>query len=93
MSAARSLVPTYTTAAARTVQNTWREYGAGMMDILYRHYALNDDSFTQEDGEVVQNFAMGIQESMEYVVDAMHQAVIGVAAAYIADEPSYEAFR
>lgn len=93
LSEARSLVPTYTTAAARTVQNTWREYGAGMMDILYRHYALNNGSFTQEDGVVVQNFAMGIQESMEYVVDAMHQAVIGVAAAYIADEPTFEAFR
>ncbi len=93
LSAARSLVPAYTTGAARTVQNTWREYGAGMMDILYRHYVLKEDSFTQEDGEAVKNFALGMQEVSEYVVDAMYQAVIGAAAAYVADEPTFEAFR
>lgn len=93
LAAARSLVPAYTTAAAGTVQNTWQEYGAGIIDILYRHYALEKDSFTREDGVVVRNFAMGIQEAMEYVVDAMQQAVIGAAAAYVADEPSFEAFR
>lgn len=91
LAASRTLVRTYTAGAARSVQSTWREYGAGVVDIFYRHFVLKKDNFTEEDAAGVQGFAAGIQEAVEYMVDAMYQALIGLVAANQPDEPAFEA--
>jgi len=93
LAASRALVPAYTSAALRASQNTWRELGDDMMDILYRHYALDQsEDFTKEDAETVRRFSEGLKEAAEYLMDAMHQSVIGVAAANMAEEPAFESF-
>ena len=50
---ARTLVKSYNAAAVRTAESTWRDYGAGIIDIFYRHYALGENEFTKEDAIVV----------------------------------------
>lgn len=93
LSAARSLVPAYTTSASVSARNVWSKYGAEIMDILYRHYALKKEDFTAEDARIVREFALGIQEAAEYVVSGMYQTVIGMAAAYMENEPDFEALQ
>ena len=77
-------------AAPRTLENTWRQYGSGIVDILYRHYALGVETFTQADALSVQNFLRGVQETVGYVDAATRYAVIGLAAGSIADEATFE---
>lgn len=89
----RTYVSTYTGAAVQKTQNAWREYGAGIVDIIYRHYALKQNNYTKEDANSLQGFAEGIFEATEYVLDAMYQTAIGFAAANMIDEPEFEYFR
>lgn len=77
-------------AAPRTLENTWRQYGSGIVDILYRHYALGVETFTQADATAVQNFLRGVQETVGYVDAATRYTVIGLAAGSIADEATFE---
>lgn len=88
----RTLVSTYTGVAVQKLQNTWQEHGAGIVDIIYRYYALKQNNFTKKDAQFIQGYAEGILESTEYVLDAMYQTAIGFAAANIVDEPEFEYF-
>ena len=90
LAGARTLTKTYTEAAHRTAENTWHTYGAGIVDIIYRHYALGHMYFTDSDTKLLQDFANGMLESMEYVDGALRQSMIGMAAAYVYDEPDFE---
>ena len=93
LATARTLVKSYNAAAVRTAESTWRDYGAGIIDIFYRHYALGENEFTKEDAIVVQKFAEGIQDAVEYLDGAMRQAFIGVAASYVNEQADFEAVR
>ena len=88
----RTQVPAYAAAAVKEIQNAWKEYGSGVVDIYYRHYALEHNYFTKQDAATIQSYVEGIFAASEYVLDAMHHSVIGFAAANIADEPEFEAF-
>ena len=87
---ARTLVTAYTGSSVKKIHNTWQEHGDDIVDILYRHYALGENTFTKVDAIAVQNYAAGILEAVEYALDAMYQAAIGFAAANITDEPEFE---
>lgn len=88
----RTFVSTYTGAAVQKIQNTWQEHGSGIVDIIYRYYALKQNNFTQKDAQILQGYAGGMFEATEYVLDAMYQTAIGFAAANIVDEPEFENF-
>ena len=88
----RTYVSTYTGAAVQKAQNTWREHGSGLIEIIYRHYALKQNAFTKEDALIMQGYAEGMVEATEYVLDAMYQTAIGFAASNIVDEPEFEYF-
>lgn len=87
---ARSLVRSHTAAASRVVKHTWRDQGAGIMDILYKHYAEGSDSFTAKDVTAVRNLAGGLLEALDYVDAALRQGIIGVAASQIVDDAEFE---
>ena len=93
LASARTLLKSYNAAATRTVESAWREYGAGIVDILYRHYALGENKFTEEDAVVVQKFAASVQDAVEYLDKAMRQAFIGIAASYAKEPADFEAMR
>lgn len=93
LATARTLVKSYNAAAVRTAESTWRDYGAGIVDILYRHYALGEDTFTEEDAVVVRCYVEGIQDAVEYIDGAMRQAFIGLTAAYVSEQADFESFR
>lgn len=89
---ARTLAKSYTATAARTIKHTWRDYGSGIMEILYKRYAADDDSFTAADVTAIRDLAGGMLEAVNYVDAALRQGIIGVAASQISDEPEFEAF-
>ena len=93
LATARTLVKSYRSAALRAVESTWRDYGAGIVDILYRHYALGEDTFTEEDAVVVRCYVEGIQDAVEYIDGAMRQAFIGIAASYFSEPADFEFYR
>lgn len=90
---ARTMVKAHTAAASRTVKHTWRDYGPGIVDILYSRYALEKDAFTGNDVAAVRDFAGGLLEALNYVDNGLRQGIIGVAASQIADEPDFENIR
>ena len=87
---ARTLTKTYSASATRSIESTWKTYGAGIVDILYRHYALGEDTFSEADANLVLNFANGMLEATEYADGAMRQVVIGMLASQVSDEPQFE---
>lgn len=90
---ARSMVKAHTAAASRTVKHTWRDFGPGIVNILYSRYALGNDGFTGADIDAVRDFAGGLLEALDYVDNGLRQGIIGVAASQISDEPNFEAIR
>ena len=90
LATARTLVKSYSAAASRTVKHTWRDYGAGIVDIFYRHYALGENKFTNEDAQAIQNFAFGMLEATEYIDNATRQLIVAMAASQMADETEFE---
>ena len=88
---ARSQAKSHTAAAARVVKHTWRDHGSGIMDILYSHYGMGNDSFTVSDVAAIRDMANGLLEAINYVDAALRQGIIGVAASQISDEPDFEA--
>ena len=90
---ARSLVPAHTAAAARTLKHTWRDYGAGVVDILYRKYAAENDTFSPADIAAIRNLANGMVDALNYADSAIRQGIIGIAASQISDEPEFDSFR
>ena len=87
---ARTSVQAHTAAASRTVKHTWRDHGPGIVDILYRRYSLENDTFTAEDVAAVRDMANGMADALNYVDGALRQGIIGIAASQIADEPEFE---
>lgn len=90
LATARSMVRLSASAAPRALENAWRQYGGGIMDVLYRHYALGEDALTQEDVLAVRGFLLGLQQAAEYVEDATRYTVIGVMAAHVQDGAEFE---
>lgn len=87
---ARSTVKSNTAAAARTVKYAWRDYGAGIMDILFQRYSAGSDSFTAADVAAIRDLANEVLEALDYVDAALRQGIIGVAASQIADGADFE---
>lgn len=90
---ARSLVAAYQSAAVRKAEESWQQYGGGVVDILYRHYDLKENTLTPEGVVALQQFALGMQEAAKYVGEAMVQTYIGMAAMHMVEESDFEAFR
>ena len=86
----RTAVKSYTAAASRVMKHTWRDQGAGIMDILYRRYSDGAETFTAADVAAIRAYATGMQTVLGYVESALRQGMIGVAATRIADEAEFE---
>lgn len=92
MAQARSLAKAYTSAAARMAESTWSTYGGGIMDLMYRLYALDERTFTEEDVALVRAYTDALMETVEYVDAAMRYSLITYAAACIVEEPDFEGY-
>lgn len=90
LAGARTAVQSYTAAASRTVKHTWRDTGAGIMDILFRRYSVGNNEFTAADVEAIRKTANGMLEALNYVDVALRQGIIGIAASQISDESNFE---
>lgn len=87
---ARTLTKTYSASATRTLESSWKTYGADIVDILQRHYALGENDFTEEDAVTIRQFAAGMLDATEYADGAMRQVIVGMLASQIQDEPEFE---
>lgn len=90
LATARTAAQSHTVAAARAVKTVWREYGGGLMEILWHRYVEDSDSFDQTHVAALRDAALQTQETLEYMDLALRQGVIGMMASVMVDGPDFE---
>lgn len=90
---ARSLVRSYTSAAASSTASVWRANGASLLDILQRKYDKGGDVFDNTDVAVLRDTAERMLSALSYVDLALRQGIIGYGAAEIADTETFKTLR
>ena len=87
LASARTQAQSHTAAAVRAVKNVWREYGAGMMDVVFN----GDGSYDQHHVAAVRGAALQLQEALDHIDLVTRQGIIGLAAAGIPEADRFEA--
>ena len=90
---ARSLVRSYTSAAASSTESVWRANGASLLDILQRRYQKGSNSYTNTDVAVLRDTARRMQSALSYIDLALRQGIIGYGAAEIEDLEEFKTLR
>lgn len=90
LASARVMAQSYTAAASRTVKNTWRDNGPGLMDLFSARYEEKKDAFAAEDVALIRNTAVRTASALEYVEMTLRQGAVGIAATQIADSEDFK---
>ena len=90
---ARSAVRSYTTAALSTTESMWKANGASLLALYYEHYAEGKNVFPKADIAVIRDTADRMMDAISYLDLALRQAIVGEAAALVADPELFRTVR
>lgn len=91
---ARSLVRSYQAAAITATRSAWTSNGSGLLDILYRRFALDQsDGFTAADLAILRDTAVRVNNALSYVDLALRQGVVGMMATMFEDPEEFRELR
>lgn len=93
LASARTLVRSYTSAATRATISTWNANGAGLLEIMYSHFAEGNNTYTSADVAVLRDTATRMEGAWSYVDAAIRQAVVGYAATVVEDVEQFKEVR
>ncbi len=93
LATARTAVRSYTSAAGSAAASVWKENGPGILELCFRRYSQNSDSFTDANVTALRQAATHIYGVFDYLDSALRQGIIGYAASMIDDVETFKTLR
>lgn len=90
---ARSMVSAHKNNALAEAKAAWAKNGEGIIDICKRHFCLAEETFSQEDVQLLRDAAVKMKKALDYTDLALRQGIIGYAASFTADDEAFRKIR